>query len=243
MDFERDYSKELFNNRETLYSQGSYTNEKKLSELIREGSVQGVEMWLKNHKKRTIGNMSLNPFRNHLYATILCISMVTRAAVDGGMLEDDAYTLSDIYIRKADMSTRIEQLNSIYETMILDFAKRVKEYQETENNSYVVKAVKEYIIKNLHYDINMKDISEKVELSENYISTVFKKETGETISYFIQKNRIREAESLLKYSEYSIIEIANYLGFSSQSYFSRIFQKIVYISPGQYRKKHFNKTW
>ena len=74
-------------------------------------------------------------------------------------------------------------------------------------------------------------------LSRSYLSTKFKKETGMTLSQYIQEQKIEKAKSLLKTTDRSILEIATYLGFSSQGYFQNVFKKLTGMTPKEYRNQ------
>ena len=74
-------------------------------------------------------------------------------------------------------------------------------------------------------------------MSRRYLSTKFKKETGMTLSQYIQEQKIGKAKSLLKSTDRSILEIATYLGFSSQGYFQNVFKKLTGMTPKDYRNQ------
>ena len=75
-------------------------------------------------------------------------------------------------------------------------------------------------------------------ISRTHLAAKFKKETGMTLTDFILKEKIEEAKRLLRYSDRSLALIAEYLGFSSQSHFSKTFKKYVNTTPKEYREKH-----
>lgn len=246
-DLEKVYHAEIFQNREQVVQHGRYAKEKKINSLIREGNVEKLEQIFKQIEHTGIGRMSNNSFRQQLYAIIIGISTATRAAMDGGMYEEEAYTLSDIYIQKADCCVSTEELWKMYVRAVMDFAERAYKSKNRvdEVTSVAVQSSIDYILRNLHYNsnLNLKEIAENIGLSETYFSALFKKETGYTVSEFIQKGRVKEAKSLLQYSEYSLIEISQYLGFCSQSHFAQTFRKHEGMTPGQYRKKNFKVSW
>ncbi|MGL5676331.1 MAG: helix-turn-helix domain-containing protein [Cellulosilyticaceae bacterium] len=244
-DVEKVYHAEIFQNREQAMLRPKYEKEKALNALIVEGNVEKLAEKLDNIKEKTYGRMSHNSFRQQLYAIIIGIAVATRAALEGGMEEEEAYTLSDIYIQKADRCNSVEELWKLYVKAMLDFAERVAKSKNKEEDtiSSVIQLAVDYILRNLHYNVSLKDIADTVGLSETYFSTLFKKEIGCNVSEFIQKNRIKEAKSLLRYSEYSLIEISQYLGFCSQSHFAQTFRKYEKVTPGQYRKNNFKSSW
>ncbi len=241
---EKEITRELFSNREELASHSRYAQEKRIAALIASGEAEKLEEILAGVQDTKVGKMSRNSFRQQLYAVSVGIALATRAAMDGGMNEQEAYTRSDIYIREADACTMPEQLWRLYVRMAADFARQVRAVrQQGAGFTEPVEAAVDYILRHLHYEISLKEIADHAGLSETYFSALFKKETGETVSTFIQQSRVREAESLLRYSEYSLMEIAEYLGFCSQSHFSKTFRRYAGVTPGQYRREHFKRIW
>ncbi|MBD5449507.1 MAG: helix-turn-helix transcriptional regulator [Lachnospiraceae bacterium] len=81
-------------------------------------------------------------------------------------------------------------------------------------------------------------IAKHLYLSRPYLSAKFKAETGLSLTDFILKEKTEEAKRLLCYSDKSLLNIGNYLGFSSQSHFSRVFKKYSGYSPSEYRDKY-----
>ena len=75
-------------------------------------------------------------------------------------------------------------------------------------------------------------------LSRTRLSVKFKEETGMTLTDFILKEKTEEAKRLLRYTDKTLPAISAYLGFSSQSHFSRVFRKYAECSPSEYRKKY-----
>ncbi|MCD8329466.1 MAG: AraC family transcriptional regulator [Lachnospiraceae bacterium] len=234
---------EILQSRDEIRSKGKYAQEKMMNGMIMEGDIRRVEKYLESAGNQRGGKMSTNPFRQQLYTTIVGIAVAARAALDGGLGEEEAFTLSDSYMQEADTCTSPEQLWDIYRRAVLDFTERVHENKSDVLMSEKIKLSIDYILKHLHYDISLKQIADNAGLSETYFSALFKKETGETVSEFIQKSRVKEAQSMIQYSEYSLLEIGQYLGFCSQSHFSKTFRRYTGMTPGQYRKKNFKRTW
>ncbi len=235
--------RESLQSRDEIRSQGKYAQEKMMNGMIMEGDVKRVSKYLETAGNQRVGKMSTNPFRQQLYTVIVNIAIAARAALDGGLGEEEAFTLSDAYTQEADTCTSPEELWDIYKRAVLDFTNRVHENKSDVLMSEKVKIAIDYILRHLHYDISLKEIASNSGLSETYFSALFKKETGETVSEFIQRSRVKEAQSMIQYSEYSLLEIGQYLGFCSQSHFSKTFRKYTGMTPGQYRKKNFKRTW
>ena len=74
-------------------------------------------------------------------------------------------------------------------------------------------------------------------MNESYLSTVIKKSTGCGFSDILNQVRIDEAKKLFKTTDLSVNEVSDRVGFSSWSYFSRVFKKVAGTSPAEYRRK------
>ena len=101
----------------------------------------------------------------------------------------------------------------------------------------LVQNIQKYIDYNLEFNINSSQIAKFFHYNKRYIGQLFKKETGLTISEFINIQRIKLAKNLLVNTDDSIINISLKVGFNNVTYFNRIFKKISGFTPTQYRQK------
>lgn len=75
--------------------------------------------------------------------------------------------------------------------------------------------------------ITVEQLASEFVISASYLSRLFKKEVGVSVSTYVKNKKIEVAKDLLKFSDYSMIEIANHLSFSSQSHFIQQFKEVV----------------
>ncbi|NOU64372.1 helix-turn-helix domain-containing protein [Paenibacillus sp. LMG 31461] len=87
-------------------------------------------------------------------------------------------------------------------------------------------------------DITLSEIAGNVSLTPNYLSRLFRQETGKSFSDNLFDLRIERATELLKSSTLKIYQIGESVGYPNSRYFSEWFQKQMGMSPGEYRKKH-----
>lgn len=167
---------------------------------------------------------------------ICSCAFMTRAAIAGGVNPDEAFTLSDTYINEIERIQSLKDLQTIETTMVEGFSKRVQEIKKTTYSSAVLNTIF-YIDNHLCENINTKTLAHETYLNPSYLSFLFHKETGFTISEWILRKRIEEAAYLVGHEKDSIAEIAFFYNFSSESYFVQCFKKIMGITPGEYRKK------
>lgn len=212
----------------------TYQEEVKTMDYIREGNLEEV-VGAVELLASTAGKLSENEIRNERNLGICSITLATRAAIEGGAAPAKAYKLSDLYINKIDQCKRMTEIFEYRKRSLYDFSKLVVEEREKRANSRYTEQCKEYIRKYYHQKICIPDIAEALGVSESHLSRIFKKETGESIQKYSMHMRIERAENLLKYSEASLTEISEYLCFSSQSHFGKVFKVYKNMTPKQYR--------
>ena len=105
-------------------------------------------------------------------------------------------------------------------------------------SSNYVERSKDYVRKHYREKIYLDDIAESLGLSPTYLSRLFSRETGECLQDYINSVRVYHATNLLLYSDRSLPEIAQYVGFPNQSYFGKIFKKLKNMSPKAYRDRY-----
>jgi AraC-like DNA-binding protein len=242
-DIESALGTEIFINREQEKTHGKYIDELRFNNLIKNGEVAQLKKALTLHSSETIGRMSKNPVRQQMYLFVATTTMTTRFAIEGGLGEEDAYYLSDIYIQKADACLTSDQIWKLSDIMILDFTQRVHLAKQSPAVSSTIESIIDYIFNHLHAKITLDELADYAGFTNTYLSYLFKKETDVTITEFIHKKRVTEAQSLLRYSEYSLSEISQYLCFCSQSHFTSIFKRYTDMTPSEFRKTYFRKNW
>lgn len=189
---------------------------------------------------RQAGTLSKSPLTNMRYHFVITTAMITRHCVEGGMELEQAYRLSDFYILKMDSLTTAEAIIDLHHTMALDFTGKMLLLQKHAILSKSIKLCTDYIYKHLHERITVDDLANYTQLSTSYLSRLFKKNLGISVSDYIREKKIDKATDLLKYSNYSYVEIANYLSFSSQSHFIQAFEKQVGLTPKKYRDRYYH---
>lgn len=112
----------------------------------------------------------------------------------------------------------------------------VFETRMPKNNT--VRAAIEYIYDNIDKKLSCRLISEQLYVSKEYLSKIFKKETGKTITKYINFVKVLYASNLLTNNELSITEIASIVGYDNYNYFSTTFKDILGQSPLEFRKSH-----
>lgn len=141
--------------------------------------------------------------------------------------------------KKDDNYTNICQ--NLLEVLILNMLRRTSENLQitsVRRSNKECDYVKRYIDSHFQEDITLDQLSSLTYVNKFYLSHAFKKYMGVSpINYMIDR-RIDEAKNLLETTNYSVAQISEFIGFSSQSYFSQIFKKKMEVSPNQFRRMH-----
>ncbi|MCI2774389.1 AraC family transcriptional regulator [Staphylococcus petrasii] len=161
----------------------------------------------------------------------LCRKVIERSGVN--LLTVDA--ISGKYATIIDEETSIEGIEKLTLVMIEEYANATL-ISKSKKYSTKINKVIQYMELHLSYEITLDNLAQIIEWSPSYLSRRFKKEVGQTISQFLTKLRVQKSEDLLKNTEMTMEEIAHYIGFKQQSYFTACFKNIHHISPKQYRK-------
>ena len=111
-----------------------------------------------------------------------------------------------------------------------------KEYESHQIVNNKVDKIIKYICKHYTEDLTLTSIAEAFYISPFYLSKIFKRSTNLSIVEYINSLRIRHAKELLETTPTKIAEIAEIIGFSSSSHFSRTFKLATGLSPQQYKK-------
>ncbi|MBQ6319363.1 MAG: response regulator [Lachnospiraceae bacterium] len=93
-----------------------------------------------------------------------------------------------------------------------------------------------YINENYAEELSLSELSDQYNIESTYLSRLFKKETGETLTAYITERRIEQAIKLMAEAAYSINDIATLVGYDDYNYFNRVFKKHTGYSPSEYRK-------
>nr|MDE7104811.1 AraC family transcriptional regulator [Ruminococcus sp.] len=188
------------------------------------------------------GNLAPHLIRHNKNFFIKLETIMARAAIEAGLDIDEIFSIEEMYIRKCESLNNIDRIKNLQYHMIIDYADRVKKLRQYNGqNSKLVNEISKYIRANISEPIKTSDIANYFGKSRGGITTEFKKQTGMNLSDFIKLKKIQEAQELLYETNKSLVLISNYLGFSSQSHFTRLFKEITGITPKEYREKnHIN---
>lgn len=190
-----------------------------------------------------MGILSTNPLTNIKYHFVVTVAMITRRCVEAGMELEQAFRLSDFFILKMDACTSIDAISKLHTQMVLDYTRKMLLVKKNNFLPKLIVLCMDYVYSNINRRITVDDLAKHADLSPSYLSRLFKKELNISISDYICDMKIEKAQHLLRYSDYSLIDIANYLAFSLQSHFIQTFKKLTGVTPKKYRDHYYRTSW
>jgi two-component system response regulator YesN len=117
------------------------------------------------------------------------------------------------------------------------------EIEDESGNVNAISKVSSYILDNYHNEqLSILSIAKQMYLTPNYLSLLFKKETGKTINQYITEVRVDKAKQYLKDCNIKLNRVAKNVGYADAKYFTKVFEKIVGIKPREFREKHYNEN-
>lgn len=180
--------------------------------------------------------MGRDPLRQAKTSVIVFTSLVCRAAIEGGLSPETAYSLGDSYIQAAENARTYDEINGIPLLMYDDFIHRVHKIRQVPGLSAPIAQCRDYIEMHPEEKIRAKDLAGLVGYTEYYLTHKFKEETGISVSDYVKKAKIDRAKILLRSTDLSIQELSDRFCFSSRNYFSRVFSETVGCTPIEYRE-------
>lgn len=215
-----------------------WNTERALLQMVRNGDLNYKTAF--HHSSMVSNGVPLQggaPLRQAKTSVIVFCSIVCRAAMEGGLSPEEAYSLGDAYIQNAENATTMDELTAISVMMYDDFIRRVHRCRSNPARSEAVQKCCDYIEMNLGEKIRASDLASLAGYSEYYITRKFKEETGYFINDYLKFARMERAKLLLQSTDLSILEIAGQLGFATRSYFSQAFREITGMTPTQFREQ------
>ena len=231
-----------FIQRENSIKHHSYKEEVLSYEYIKQGDMKAVTEGVRIFLSDTVGHLSDNPLRNKQYLFIASTTLATRYAIEGGLDAETAYIASDLFIQRADKCETVAEVNDLHKEMLTYYVKQVASHRRKTVLSKPVIQCMDYVYYHLHEELSGEILAEVTGLNRSYLSMLFHKETGVTISDYIMSKKMEATENMLKYSEYTLTEISEFLNFSSYSYLAKVFREQHGMSPREYRKRYFGHS-
>ena len=204
--------------------------------IIEEGNTSAIDEWYSAnpllHFTTVITNDQL---RDTIDCFILMTSLYAKAASRGGLDRQYTFQMQLNAIKAAEQMTKVEDILKLQTDLAIELTTEVAEVHKNESYSKLVQNAIQIINRDIYGTVNTSAIASELFVSRGHLSKRFHQETGYTLNDFIVQIKIREAKKLLLHSTNSLEKISKMLGFSTQSYFTKVFRESTGMTPRHYR--------
>ena len=176
-----------------------------------------------------------DPLRNAKNYCIIMNTLLRKAAEQGGVHPIHVDKLSSRFATKIELIPNTKKVSELMREMFSSYCRLVYKHK-TKQYSPVVKKTVLIIESDISAELSLNALAKKQGVSDGYLSTVFKKETGKTLSEYIRDRRIEHAKYLLNTTHLQIQTIALRCGIMDVQYFSKMFKKQIGKTPKEYRE-------
>ena len=233
--FIQEYFQNTYKNREKMFTHPPYFLEKRLIGQIKICDEEGAVATLREINLLSRAVLARDPLRSLKDSIICSCTFFTRAVIDAGVFPDTAFTYSDTFIQEIEAMENLASVRDFEQKIVRQFIALVREHTSANYSRPVFDAM-QYINHNLTQDLSLAEIARHAFVHPNYLSSLFKKETGSSVTDFIARQRIEESEYFVKYTDYDFADIASFYHFCSQSYYCTLFKKYRSVSPKDCRR-------
>ena len=209
-----------------------YRKETELLSKVRSGAVSEVKALL----NELIGYVlfseggRMESVRIH---SIELTTLLSRVAIEGGAKTDSIYRLNSQYLSQLYREQSLDDLCSRMQEVLEGFMSAMFRQQD-KGNPYIRKALR-YMADHYSEHLELAQVAEYVQLSPSYFSALFHQTVGVSFREQLCRIRVEESKRLLLDKQYTLANIAVAMGFPDQSYYCKVFKRLVGVTPGKYR--------
>jgi len=212
-----------------------YAFENDMLQAISQGQTHKIERIFSRFTENSIEQRCADPLRNMKNYCIIMNTLFRKAAENGAVHPIYLDRVSSDFARKIELISSSNAISSLMEEMFRTYCRLVRRHSTKQYSLPVQKAII-YMDSDLSSDLSLKTLANLQNVSASYLSSLFKKETGQTITDYVNNKRVRLAMQLLGTTKLQIQTIAQHCGILDVNYFTKMFKKYVGQTPKEYRK-------
>lgn len=212
-----------------------YAFENELIRAVTNGQTHKAERMMQDLSAVSFESRLADPLRNMKNYCIIMNTLMRKAAENGGVHPVYLDRMSSSFARKIELVTTAVAVGELMREMLRSYCRLVKKHA-TRSYSPPVQKVIACVDADLTADLSLHTLAAIQNLSAGYLSTLFRQETGQTLTDFVNQRRIRLAKQLLSTTTLQIQTIAQHCGILDVHYFTRMFKKYANKTPREYRE-------
>lgn len=212
-----------------------YSCENELMDAVSKGQLHKADMLLAKLASFSYEQRVEDPVRNAKNYCIIVNTLLRKAAERGGVHPIYIHATSSDYANQIEKVHSLEAMPQLVGDMFREYCRLVRQHSMKNYSPPVQKALL-YIDGNLTDNLSLRTLAEALNVSSSYLSGLFRKETGTTLTEHITRRRVRHAMHLLKTTRLQIQTVAQHCGMMDVQYFSKVFKRISGMTPKEYRE-------
>ena len=214
-----------------------YEFENELMSAVTHGQLQKINQLISSLSSITLDQRTNDQQRNVKNYCIIMNTLLRKAAEQGGVHPVYLDKVSSSFAIQIEEAKRVEELTPLMATMFRDYCRLVQKHALGTFSPVVQKTII-VIESDLSANLSLYTLASMQKVSPGYLSAVFKKETGKTLTKYITRKRMKHAAHLLTTTHLQVQTIAMHCGILDVQYFSKLFKKYAGVSPLEYRQTH-----
>ena len=211
-----------------------YAYENELMNAVSGGLTHKVELLLTNFSETTFEKRNSDPLRNVKNYCIIMNTLLRKAAENGGVHPIYIDSVSSNYAKRIEELNSVEQTGKFMVEIFRAYCNLVKNHSINKYSPAVQKTIVA-VDADLTADLSLKAMAKLNNVSAGYLSALFKKETGLTLTDFVNKRRMKMAKKLLKTTNLQIQTVAGHCGILDVQYFTKMFKRYEGKTPKEFR--------
>lgn len=217
---------------ETMEQRYHYENQ--LMDAVSKGQTHKADLLLSGFSSFSFEQRVTDPLRNSKNYCIVMNTLLRKAAERGGVHPLYLDSTSSSYATRLEQALSLDAIAALVPEMFRAYCRLVRTHSMKDYSPPVQKALT-YIDANLSSNLSLSVLADALNISSGYLSTLFKKETGQTVTEYITGRRIKHAMHLLDTTRLQIQTVAQHCGIIDVQYFSKVFKRIAGMTPKEYR--------
>jgi two-component system response regulator YesN len=211
-----------------------YQQENALMQAVSQGHTLKAEMFMNTSATQQLEPRVADAIQNLKNYTIILNTVLRKAAERGSVHPLHIDSLSSKFAQKIQLITSHESCRALQKEMVHKYCLLVKN-NSMKGYSPLIQRILTRIDSDLTADLSLKTQAELLNVNPSYLSNLFKKETGSTLTDYVNRKRIEYSIFLLNSTSMQIQAVAQYCGISDVNYFTKIFKKQIGKTPTKYR--------
>ena len=214
-----------------------YAYENEMMETVAKGLTHRAKMMMSNVSLTMFEQRMADPVRNMKNYIIICNTLLRKAAQQGGVHPFHLDRISSAFAARIELIHNMDEGRELMGEMMLSYCRLVRQHALRNYSPPVQKAVT-YIEAEPAADLHLQHLARTLNVSAGYLSTLFHKETGKTVTEYVTDVRMDTAANLLRHTQLQVQTVAQHCGIGDVNYFSKVFKRHFGLTPRQFREEH-----